>query len=1110
MKKLLFLRFILICFFFVISSTQIFAEPATCFDYYKFQSVHVNVGPEKPVYKTGDTIIFSGTVINQNDYPIFDGYVFVRISEVNPSYITEGHNVKDEFMAIGPLAIDASSSKQVNFSWNVPARLKNGSYKADYFFSVDKKFNLGGLPFTNEITIGFSNFDIISAISKNVSFDKSSTKVNGGKYLHIGNWPMVDQGDKTIFTQNIVNTYKQSKNVEITYDLYFWDSLNEKDLISTKSEKIILKAGETKELTYEISEIKDTVYYLKMTAKTDDGAKSIVNMRVTSSSEKPRVNYFGLNKFPLKKGDVSTIFSCFHNSSGISTEGRVSLIAKDIKGNNLAEIDYNGRILSSVSAEKINFDVLKNLKYVKLEQKIYDKNGVILDSEDTVYDCSLLDSEECKKDSNYIAIYILVALLIIFLSLFLFKRNRDDKKIKNILILINTALFIILLIVLLGFRFAGAQTGGFSNSQNLPSSINYSAQVVSYPLDGNVTRKDYVTVDKTSPSVRMGDVLNFTLVSVCDFNLSGGFWDTPSCGQDITINNNLSDRLDSLYDNIYNQDYLSLYPGKTRVELLDKLKELMIDIYNDTTLNIDYTEAKLIGYALKYDTSIHDAMLGNKYFINEQERVGVSDYLISTHYLSEKRTKILEKKEGIRTVLHRFRYDDLDLTDKLSAMKFSITGNSPNLLTYSSNPNVINCTGSSCRVVGAGSANITVVISNPVFTFKGCAYIPVERRFLCNDGLFYVKSGTHYSSFTLGSKDTNNRYSSDIFGFRNGTGNPVTSLTMAGSRFYWNFVAEDPGISMTFTSSTSTISSGSSATLSWTTNADNCNLSLKDSSWNPVTINPTFGTTNTGVLTAGNNVVVNYIYTLSCAKGIRTSSKDVTIYVKGAETPVPIVNLYRTDGKTDVYIGDIISLAWDSQYSTDCSASVDWSGIKNIDGGPEDLQVLKNSTYSLTCSGNGGDTTGTINVPLTDCSQYSIIGTSSECIDNTIRETPYIDCSMSEYRDYGTPINTGVSCSLTMSSLNCYPEGNFIKDVQNNWLIEVPLNYTNPTLTGINITHGQETILGNKITIPKIYTSTGEKTFQATTTALDTNGLTYTGTCTATTTVSGGGGATGQ
>ncbi|MDD4803777.1 MAG: hypothetical protein PHN69_01255 [Candidatus Pacebacteria bacterium] len=308
-----------------------------------------------------------------------------------------------------------------------------------------------------------------------------------------------------------------------------------------------------------------------------------------------------------------------------------------------------------------------------------------------------------------------------------------------------------------------------------------------------------------------------------------------------------------------------------------------------------------------------------------------------------------------------------------------------------------------------------------------------------------------------------------------------------------------------------TISSGSSAILSWTTNADNCNLSLEGSGWDPVTINPTFGTTNTGVLTANINDYKEYIYTLSCQRGTSTSSKNVSIRVNGLSTPAPTVDLYRTDGKTDVYAGDLISLGWNSTTTTSCSASVDWSGEKDTNGDQGGLQVLKDNRYVLTCSGGGGEVTDSVDVVLSECPTYT--STSSECNTDTdtFHEVVSTYCINNGEVIFKTDIDTEESCSLpTTMLIECSPSENFIKDVQSDWLIELlGTDFTNIDITEINITHGQETVSGNIITIPKIYTSTGEKTFQATTTAVK-GGLTYTGTCTATTTVSGGGGATGQ
>jgi hypothetical protein len=251
------------------------AESADCSDYYRLQSVQISAGPSKGVFAPGENVNFSGEIINENSYPVFDGYVFVRISEENPNYIKEGNNIKDEFIVAGPLAIDATSSKPINFSWTIPTNLKKGNYRADYFFSVDKKYSLGGLPFTNNFIVGLSTFSVNSTTTNGVSFDRSGTKVNGYKYNHIGNWQTTDPGTTTpkqiitkdsevVITQPLVNSTKTISTTKISYELYFWDSLNQKDLLTSSTEEVTLKAGETKILKYIVPKANQTVYYLKL------------------------------------------------------------------------------------------------------------------------------------------------------------------------------------------------------------------------------------------------------------------------------------------------------------------------------------------------------------------------------------------------------------------------------------------------------------------------------------------------------------------------------------------------------------------------------------------------------------------------------------------------------------------------------------------------------------------------------------------------------------------------------------------------------------------------------------------------------------------------------
>ena len=525
----------------LIFSGTVIAQTATttdtldnCFDYYKFQSVQVSVGTENGVYKAGDVMSFSGELINENTYPVVDGNVFVRISEVNPNYTTEGHYTVGEFIAKENIAIDASSSQLISFQWKTPANLKDGSYRADYFFSVGKQFNLGGLPFTNEIIVGFSNFSMESAEDSSVYLDRAGTKVNGTKYNQIGNWPIVEAGSKVAISQVLKNTTDTSQTVSVSYNLYFWDSLNPSDLISSKAETVTIASGKDKTLTYEIPKVDKSVYYLKITAKTSGGAQSILNIRLSSEMERPRINYFAVTGFPLKKGESAKIFSCFHNTSNIATEGKVVLSAKDIKGNEIAKIQYNGIISSAVSAKAGDLKALKNLTYLKLDQLLYDKSGKVIEQKSEIYDCKTLDSAKCVEMTkfNFFVPIAIVAGLFLILSLIFIKKNKS-------LSLIFLAIAIIFAVVGAMMRYTGSVSAE-TTSENGKTKTQTLSERYGWYKGGDLSREavsgDLNAVHSVTLSgdwdliLDPGQTINFTRETDCSFNSTGGIWDTPYCG----------------------------------------------------------------------------------------------------------------------------------------------------------------------------------------------------------------------------------------------------------------------------------------------------------------------------------------------------------------------------------------------------------------------------------------------------------------------------------------------------------------------------------------------------------------------------------------------------
>ena len=526
-------------------------EPTDCFSpgLYKFQSVQVSVGPEKGSYNAGETINFVGNIINQNNYPVVDGNVFVRIGKQNPYYIHDGHNAVDEIMAVSNVSVDASSSLPVIFSWTVPKDLGVGDYRADYFFSVGKKFNLGGLPFTNEIIVGFSNFKINNIKETEFVLDRTTTKVNGIKYNHIGQWPAPKEGEKIEIVQPVKNFTDKEIKVSVNYDLYYWDSLDPADKLDSKVEMVTVPAKSSKNLTYTISKSEKSVYYLRIKATVGD-ASSMVNIRTTSNIEKARINYPAITAFPLTKGDSANLFSCFHTVYGVASSSKLVLSLTDKNGNSVAKGEYTGSFGSNMNGAVANFTAGKDYTFLNLKAELFD-NGKLTDSYQIDYDCSSLKSAKCElltgnTVNKTVIFWAIILILVSLLGLSLVTRFVKEftwRKIFVGLFILVAILSLVTLawVIVVGIDKVGAETVSVDGKTKSETSSGHVTVYRCYGLNsgeavtGNNIDISYSATLVGPTTVSIGDSIKLTSSSSCQFFSDGGSYDSPYCGEGLTF-----------------------------------------------------------------------------------------------------------------------------------------------------------------------------------------------------------------------------------------------------------------------------------------------------------------------------------------------------------------------------------------------------------------------------------------------------------------------------------------------------------------------------------------------------------------------------------------------
>jgi hypothetical protein len=158
-----------------------------------------------------------------------------------------------------------------------------------------------------------------------------------------------------------------------------------------------------------------------------------------------------------------------------------------------------------------------------------------------------------------------------------------------------------------------------------------------------------------------------------------------------------------------------------------------------------------------------------------------------------------------------------------------------------------------------------------------------------------------------------------------------------------------PAPTITLGASPSTIASGNSSTLTWSsTHATACTAT---GGW--AGNKGTSGSQSTGALKA------NTTYSLACTGPGGSAAQATTVTVT---SPPPTVTLSANPGT--VTSGNAATLAWSSTNATACVASGAWSGTELPSGSQSTGALKANATYTLTCTGTGGSVMQSIGAAL--------------------------------------------------------------------------------------------------------------------------------------------------
>ena len=144
--------------------------------------------------------------------------------------------------------------------------------------------------------------------------------------------------------------------------------------------------------------------------------------------------------------------------------------------------------------------------------------------------------------------------------------------------------------------------------------------------------------------------------------------------------------------------------------------------------------------------------------------------------------------------------------------------------------------------------------------------------------------------------------------------------------------------------------------------------------------------------------------------------------------PIPVLSL--SSSENEVQVDTEFDLTWSSSDATSCSATGDWSGEKALSGDEPVIEtVAGNKTYSLSCSGAGGEQSVSVDVEITPAP------------DLTVSRTTY-QITLVESRTITMGVNSWVLNFYRNEAYTCGLSGNytfFVMEPANNPGAEAPL-----------------------------------------------------------------------
>ncbi len=374
-----------------------------CFDYYHFGSVQVDLSPTLNQTVPGETLNFQGTIKNENDYPIVNGTVYVKIfrkSEENKDLVFDnGYPLVDQFLLPDTYTLPAKGEKPAAFDWVVPMNAAGGEYYAAFFFQSARHYNLLGLSFTDDVTGNQSYFTVTNPDDMRlVTFNKNTVTLNGQGY-RFANFPLEFKKDESVIAKvEITNPKTEATAVSLLWKHYAWDALRPETLADTQNEIILLQPGETRTVEYVAHPLGSAAVSYVVVEMHDGMSKSFLDIRFARADiEETNVNFPSIMDYPLQAGNETGIFACIHGVNPPTVpDNTLTLTLRDMDGNIIHTYQYRGDVTSDMMGFADHFVPEKTYTDFTLTATL-ERKGQVFEDVTQTYHCQDIDPSLCPE-----------------------------------------------------------------------------------------------------------------------------------------------------------------------------------------------------------------------------------------------------------------------------------------------------------------------------------------------------------------------------------------------------------------------------------------------------------------------------------------------------------------------------------------------------------------------------------------------------------------------------------------------------------------------------------------------------------------------------------------